>query len=151
MLFRAPIRELKSGRIARRRSHTVVVMQHYPRGLSKELVDEYVHALAPERELFDEFKTKDRELKDHDAAFELVRYEERFALSAEGVEHLRRLSALAVERDVLLFCQCLAPERCHADLLLLMARHWFRGNTATVRIKYPTFEERLTSGRLSPD
>src|SRR4051812_13971517 len=137
MLFRAPVRELKRGRIARRRSYTVVVTQHYPRGLGKELVDEYRRSLAPERALFVEFKALDRELGDHDRAFETVRYEERFTIGAEGASDLKRLGELARERDVILFCQCLAPERCHADLLLLMARHWFASPTSIVRVRYP--------------
>lgn len=148
MLFRAPVRELKSGRIARRRSYTVVVMQHYPRGLGKELVDEYRHSLAPEKALFDEFKTLDRELGEHDTAFEKVRYEARFGLREEGLLDLRRLSELARERDVILFCQCLAPEKCHADLLLLMANHLCGAPTATVRIQYPIFQSRLANGEI---
>ena len=148
MLYRAPVADLKSGRIARRYSYTVVVMQHYPRFLPKEMVDEYLHCLAPERGLFSEFKALDRETKDHDAAFAAVRYEERFAVGPEGAEALGRLSQLSRERDVFLLCQCKTLERCHADLLLVLARRWFKAPTSYVRVSYPTFEARVAEGDL---
>jgi uncharacterized protein YeaO (DUF488 family) len=148
MLYRAPLKEVREGRLSRRRSYLAVVMQHYPRGLAKESIDEFVHALAPPRELFTEFKALDRESKDHDGAFEAVRYQERFFVDTEGLGALQRLGELARERDVFLVCQCLAPERCHADLLLLMAKHKYAAPTATVRIPYPTFLARLERGEV---
>ena len=94
-----------------------------------------------------EFKSQDRELKDHDRAFELVRYEERFELSEEGLADLKRLSELAEERNVFLICQCGASEHCHVDLLLLIAKHRFKAKTGFLRVKYPRFEERLERGK----
>src|SRR4051812_19980768 len=148
MLYRAPVQDLKSGRIARRYSYTVVVMQHYPRFLPKPLVDEYLHELAPERALFAEFKKLDRETKDHDAAFAAVRYEERFRVGHDGAESLQRLSDVARERDVFLVCQCTTLQRCHGDLLLLLARRWFKAPTTYVRVSYPIFEKRVEVGDL---
>lgn len=149
MLYRAPVLDLKSGRVSRRLSYTVVVMQFYPRFLKKEMVDEYLHSLAPPLELFAEFKALDRELKDHDRAFREVRYEERFAVGNEGADDLRRISELAKDRDVILFCQCGTLERCHADLLLLLARHWFHARAAHPRVSYPQFVKRIEAGELA--
>lgn len=145
MLYRASTKDVKDGRVNRRYGYIAVVMQHYPRFLAKDLMDEYVHALAPDRKLFSDFKAKDRELKNHDLAFDTVDYEARFELSAEGMGHLERLSALAIDRDVFLVCQCQSLERCHGDLLLLQARTFFNAKIQRPRLRYPTFETRLES------
>lgn len=144
MLYRAAVQDVKSGRISRRYGHLVVVMQHYPRFLRSELVDEYLRELAPERGLFSEFKAKDRELKDHEVAFDQVSYEKRFWLSPKGWEELERLSGMARERDIFLICQCRPLERCHGDLLLLAARQRFGALTQFPRKAYPEFERRLS-------
>ena len=143
MLYRFAVKELKAGALQRRYGYSVIVMQYYPRFVKKELVDEYLRTLAPERELFSEFKALDRELGDHDLAFEKVHYEERFSLSTAGDEDLRRLSELSATQDVYLFCQCEATEHCHADLLLLAARHRHSAAIAWMRVKYPVYEARL--------
>lgn len=148
MLYRASVQDVKEERLSRRRTHIAVVMQFYPRFLPKTLIDEYVHAMAPARALFTEFKAKVRELKDHNQAFELVHYEARFGISAEGISALSRLSTLSQTKDVALICQCAAVDRCHADLLLMMARRWQRANTPPLRHAYPIFEARLLSGEL---
>jgi uncharacterized protein YeaO (DUF488 family) len=145
VLYRVSVLEVKSGRISRRAGHLVIAMQYYPRFIRKEQVDEYLHSLAPARALFTEFKSRDRDLKDHNRAFEDVRYEERFRLGAEGAAELARLSELSKTRDVYLLCQCGSLERCHADLCLLMARHWFEAPTAHMRLAYPIFEKVLES------
>ena len=147
MLYRFAVNELKAGALQRRYGYSVVVMQYYPRFVKKELVDEYLRTLAPDKELFTEFKALDRKFGDHDLAFEKVRYEERFSLSAAGVDDLKRLSALSLTQDVYLFCQCRATERCHADLLLLAARLWFRAPIQWIRVKYPRYEARLETER----
>src|SRR5688572_2952026 len=125
MLYRASVQDIKDKRVTRRSGYLAVVMQYYPRFLKKEMIDEYVHTLAPDRVLFTEFKERDRALKDHDAAFAGVDYENRFTLTDEGLANLERLSELSCERDVILVCQCLPVEKCHADLLLLLAKKHF--------------------------
>jgi len=146
MLARYPVKELQTGTLSRRYAYTVVVMQHYPRFVRKELVDEYLRCLAPDKPLFTEFKTLEREIKDHDLAFQTVSYQQRFWVSDAGREALERLSALATLRPVYLLCQCAALQRCHADLLLLTARRYFQAPIQTVRVKYPEFEQRLEHG-----
>lgn len=143
MLYRASVKDLKDRRITKRTGHIAVVMQYYPRFVPKEGIDEYLRTLAPDRELFTEFKARARELKDHNRAFAEVEYEKRFQLSGAGKEDLKRLSALSKERDVFLVCQCASLDRCHADLLLLLARHWFQVPTQTPRSPYPHFLETL--------
>jgi uncharacterized protein YeaO (DUF488 family) len=148
MLYRASVNDVKSGRISRRYGYLVVVMQFYPRFLGKELIDEYLHDLAPDRELFGEFKALDRASGDHEGAFAKVRYEERFTISGAGLHDLERLSALSAEREVYLLCQCASLEHCHADLLLLTARRKFGAKIPLMRVKYPRFEERLEAGEI---
>lgn len=143
MLYRASVQDVKTGRVARRYGYLAVVMQFYPRFLSKELVHEYLHELAPERALFLEFKALAREKGDHNAAFAEVGYEDRFGLSPEGWTALERLSGQAKEGNVFLICQCSPLDRCHADLLLLLARHRFAARTSHPRLAYPCFEARL--------
>ncbi len=140
MLYRASVLDVRDKRISRSRTHIAVVMQHYPRFLKKELVDEYVRSLAPEKTLFTEFKAKDRELKDHNRAFAEVNYEARFGLSEKGFADLDRLVELSRTKDVCLICQCVAADKCHADLLLVIARKRFGANTPPLRHSYPLFE-----------
>lgn len=141
MLYRVSVAELK--RQSNQGRYVVVVMQYYPRFLSKEKIDEYVHSLAPSRELFTDFKSVEKELGSHNEAFEKVEYEGRFSLTTEGEENLRRLSEMSRDRDVLLVCQCGPTDRCHADLLLLQARRAFGAKTQFPRFDYPIFEKRL--------
>lgn len=142
-LYRAPVALIKSEKISRRHGHLIVAMRFYPRYLAKEKVDEYQRVLAPEEGLFAEFKAKDRELKDHDAAFDLVRYEERFDLTPEGDAELARAAELATKRDVYLICQCTHDQKCHCDLLLLMARELRGAPVSQIPFRYPAFEKRL--------
>ena len=55
MLKKGSISDLRSGAVSRDSSHLVVAMNHYPRGISKTLIDEYIHVLAPTKELLDDF------------------------------------------------------------------------------------------------
>jgi uncharacterized protein YeaO (DUF488 family) len=143
MLYRASVRDVKSGSFSRKYAHLAIVMQFYPRGLSKEVVDENLHCLAPDRELFAEFKAKEKSEGDHNRAFELVAYEARFTWSETGLENLERLTEISKERDVFLICQCFNSDRCHADLLLLLARARFSAKIPFLRQRYPVFEARL--------
>ncbi len=143
MLYRAPVREVKLGRVSRRYGRVVVVMRHYPRFLPKENVDEYCRSLAPELALFTEFKARERALGDHDRAFAEVNYPARFDLVPAGWVDLERLAHESRQRSVYLICQCELDQRCHADLLLLAARRRFGAETPALRFEYPEFEARL--------
>jgi len=139
MLKQACISEIRSGRIGRKDGYIVIAMQKYPRGLKKELRDEYIRALAPDAKLLNDFHAFKEKLDDHNAAFNKAEYENRFELSKEAVDHLRRLSELSRERDVYLVCQCDETQRCHRELLVLLAHKWFSAPTAPTRFKYPVF------------
>ena len=143
MLKKAAVAELKSGAISRQDSYIVITMCHYPRGIAKTLCDEYIHSLAPDAALLNDFLAEKKRIGSHNAAFATVKYEQRFALTEEAIGHLRRLSALARERDVTLICQCAQDQRCHRELLLIAARRWYGVATELRRFSYPDFERRV--------
>ena len=150
MLRKGSIADVKQGVINRQRGHIVVAMCHYPRGMSKSLIDEYVKTLAPRPELLKDFLAAKRKLNPllskterHNAAFIAVRYEQRFELREDGVENLRRLANFSSDQDVYLICQCDPDQRCHRELLLIAAKKWFNSKTELRFFSYPVFERRL--------
>lgn len=149
MLRQGPLADLRSNRIDRAKTRVVVAMRHYPRGLRRELVDEYRPELAPDPELFRAFRAaKEAAAGDHDAAFAAVRYEERFRLTVIGAAELERLARAARAGDVILLCQCSPEEHCHRDLLLLMASAWWGAPVSPPRFPLPLFRDRLEAGDL---
>ncbi len=145
MLKKGCVDELKSGALTKARGrHIVLPMCHYPRGLPKKLIDEYVKVLAPEKKLLDDFHAE-RERKDgnHNAAFLSCHYQKRFTLAPEGIAELQRLAELSGEEDVYLVCQCQMDQRCHRELLLIMAKKWWAAKTELRKFSYPEFEKRL--------
>lgn len=142
MLRRASVRDIKRDNAFRKKNYTIVVMLYYPRFLSRKYVDEYIHALAPPRELFTEFKKLDRLSHDHEYAFRKSHYERRFQISEEGVDQLARIAEMAKVKNVCLLCQCATSEACHTDLLLLLARKM--GFPVMIpEISYPIFQRRI--------
>lgn len=139
MLYRISVQDIKEKKITRRFGYLAVVMQYYPRFLAKTLIDEYCHDLAPDRALFTEFKEMEKTLGDHNLAFDRVEYEKRFRLSDLGIQALERLSALSTDRNVYLACQCAPLQKCHGDLLLLLAKNHFHAKTQHPRVSYPEF------------
>jgi uncharacterized protein YeaO (DUF488 family) len=117
-------------------------MCFYPRGLKKELLDEYRSDLAPDRELFKDFKEFQAKVG-HEAAFENSNYEARFHLSRRAAEHLKTLAQMSQTQDVYLACQCELGERCHREILLLIAKNEFGAQISEVFHSYPVFEKRL--------
>ncbi len=142
MLYRAPVAEVKAGRVNRRYGYLAIVMQYYPRFLGKELTDAYLKSLAPDKSLFTEFKALEL-ASDHDAAFEAVKYQSRFEITPAGWKDLEALAGISSARDVFLICQCNLDQRCHADLLLLAAQARFNARIPTLRKAYPEFSARL--------
>ena len=148
MLREAPLAELRAGRIDRAKTLVVVPMHLYPRGLRRELVDEFRPELGPPKELFRDFRAATESTGDHETAFVASRYEEKFRLDLLGVAALDRLARTAKEQEVVFLCQCSPEERCHRDLLLLLAAAWWRTPVAPARFRYPAFEKRIASGDL---
>ena len=142
MLRQASVGELKKGEVSRERGYIVLAMRRYPRGVSKTLRDEYVAALGPPAELLDELHAL-KKSHSHNDAFAAARYEERFELTEPGIEALERLAELSRSRDVYLICQCKPDERCHRELLLLLAQARFRAQIAPLRFAYATYEARV--------
>jgi uncharacterized protein YeaO (DUF488 family) len=144
MLKKGCISDLKSGALTRAAGHIVVAMCHYPRGVAKKLIDEYVKALAPDKKLLDDFHAERERLGgNHNAAFLSCHYQDRFTLSDAGIAALERLAEMSREKDVILVCQCRLDQRCHRELLLIMAKKWWHAPTELRTFSYPQFEARL--------
>jgi uncharacterized protein YeaO (DUF488 family) len=148
MLRRASVSDLREGRVSKDSSYIVVPMRFYPRGIARELVDEYVRELAPSDELFSEFKARERKLANHNSSFYLVNYESRFAITPEGWARLEEFSTFSREREVVLICQCRDFDRCHCDLLLLTAQKRFGAEIKGLIFDYPIYRERLEKGEV---
>lgn len=144
MLTQASVAQLRSGEVSRKDGYIVVAMCFYPRGLKKDLMDEYRANLAPDRELFAEWKKFEAQ-SGHEQAFVLSHYEERFKLSAEGMESLRRLTDTSKKQKVYFVCQCQVGERCHREILLLIARKHFQAAIGPLHNEYPVFQSRLNA------
>lgn len=135
MLKQGSVAELRSGEISRYRDYVVVCMAFYPRGVKKELIDEYRTHLAPDKDLIKDFKAAE-EKAGHDEAFKITNYDARFRLLPEAVESLRRLTDKSRKQDVYLLCQCEAGARCHREILLLIAKERFGAEIGPVFHQY---------------
>jgi len=151
MLRQGSVADLKSGRVSRADGHIVLAMRQHPRGVSKELRDEYVKELAPAAELLKLFLAeKRRHPGDHNYAFHAVGYERRFDLAPEALEKLKFLAERGQTQDVVFVCQCGDGERCHRELLLLLAHKLYGARTETLRFEYLVFAARIRRDGLKP-
>lgn len=139
MLKQGSVADLKSGIIPRADSHIVVTMRFYPRFLRKEMRDEFLCVLAPEKQLLSEFNAAQKKLGSHNPAFGEVDYERRFNLSPTAVGHLHRLADLSIQKDVYLLCICKLGDRCHREMLLLLANKLWKTETGEIFHDYPHF------------
>jgi uncharacterized protein YeaO (DUF488 family) len=136
MLKQASVRQIRKEEITKRDGFIAITMRFYPRGLRKELRDEYRGDLAPSKELFRDFKRY--QLSDgHEQGFLKSNYEERFQLSSEAEAHLAELAKRSRMQDVFLVCQCAVGERCHREILLLLAKEKFGAKIDKVFHSYP--------------
>lgn len=145
MLKQARVEDISKNRITKLHGHIVVVTHFYPRFLKRKLVDDYIKDLAPTRELLSEFKAAEKETGDHDQGFKAVDYESKFTLSDSGLAELARLSALAETKDVYLVCHCSVGQRCHRELLLMIAKKHFGATVGRIHHAYSTFEHRVST------
>lgn len=139
MLKQGSVSQIRTGELTKQSGHLVVTMCFYPRGLKKMLFHEYQSKLAPDRALFKDFKKYQKEFG-HEEGFKKSNYEKRFALSPESIEKLQALSQLSKEKDVYLICQCEMGDRCHREMLLILAKEKFKAKTDTVKNDYPVFK-----------
>ena len=147
MFKQASVNEIRAGQIRRPEHYVAVCMAHYPRGLKKELMDEYRVNLAPDRQLFSEWKDFEEKFG-HEEAFVRSNYENRFIISPQGFESLRRLLDVSHKKDVYLVCQCEVGERCHREMVLLAAQHVLAAKIGPIHKSYPDFESRLKANRI---
>ena len=89
----------------------ILITRYWPRGIRRELVDEYDTKVAPSRELLREFK--------HEAlAWEP--YTQRYFAemqSEEAQREIARLAEIARTRTITLMCVCEDETHCHRSLL----------------------------------
>lgn len=144
MLKKGCVAQLRSGELSRADGHIVLPMCRYPRGLKKDLIDEYVKALAPGANLLDAFHAERERLGgNHNAAFLSCDYQSRFSLDETALQALRHFAEMARERDIYFVCQCELNERCHRELLLICAKRWWQAPTELRAFSYPVFEARI--------
>jgi uncharacterized protein YeaO (DUF488 family) len=149
MLLRASISEIKNGTITKENGYLVVTMRMYPRFLAKSLIDDYKHSLSPQKELFEHYRENKKQLSDQNQAFELAKYQQKFALMSNGLQDLRELVELSKKQNVYMICQCERNERCHVDLMLLIAEKNLGANIGKLPYKYSEFCEKLKNEKLS--
>lgn len=142
MLKQASVSQVRSGELNKDQGYLSVTMRTYPRGLKKELIDEYRADLAPDLELFREFKELQASVG-HEQAFEQVRYEDRFELGRRPLLHLEELVRISQKQDVYLICQCDVGQYCHREILMLMAQKKFGAEIAPIHHSYEKFLARL--------
>lgn len=141
MIKQASVSQIQRGEVSRKDGYIVIAMCFYPRGMRKELRDEYRRDLAPDRVLFKEWQKYEQEFG-HDAAFAKSNYEKRFQLNKENLE---RLAKVAEEKDVYLVCQCQMGERCHREMLMVAAHELWDAGIDQVFNEYREFSKRLRS------
>ena len=158
MIKQATVEDIANLRVTKRHGLIVVTTRYYPRFLKRKLVDDYEGSLAPTKVLLTEFKTEEERAGDHDQAFANVEYESKFNLSEPGFAKLSELSELARTQDVYFVCHCKLGQRCHRELLLMIASSLFSAPVGRIFLPYPVFDERITSlrkaaprGRASDD
>lgn len=124
MLKQGTVTQVRRQELPRHKSHIVLAMRRYPRGIRKEWVDAYAPSLSPEIGLFTEFR-KFKEQYAHNEAFKKTQFALRFRLDPLGFSQLKTLSDRSRSEDVYLICQCEMGQFCHRELLLLMAEDHF--------------------------
>lgn len=143
MLKQASVSDIKRGAVERSRSYVVITMRYYPRFLRKEFRDEFLCELAPVKELLKDFNEAQKRLDNHNKAFPAVDYESRFDLPAKALHTLQRLAEKSRTTDVYLVCICALGERCHREMLMLLAKDLFGCPIGEVFHSYPTFAGRF--------
>lgn len=142
MIKQDSVKKVRGGILTRKDGYLIAAMCIYPRALPKPLLDEYLAALAPDRKLLADWKQVEAE-EGHDQAFLKTQYEKRFQITDKLKYHLSRVAELAKTRDVILLCQCDLGERCHREMMMLMAQQKYGATIDKVFHEYPEFMARI--------
>lgn len=143
MLKQASVPDLIMDRVNRDKGYVVITMRRYPRFVARKLRDEYLTTMSPEAKLHEDWLSAKRRYRDHNGAFARVNYEKRFSVSEQGWADLERLCRLARRKTVYLVCQCHVGNRCHREMLLILAREVFGAPAEEPRNDYPEFRKRI--------
>ena len=143
MLKQGTIQEVNDHVVEKRHGHLVITTRYYPRFFPRNLVDDYTCELAPTKSLLKEFKNLEKKLHDHNKAFAKMNYEKKFNLSEKAYQLLKHYSELSKKQDVYLLCYCKMGECCHRELLLLMAKKFFKIKIDKIFQPYKIFKKRL--------
>jgi uncharacterized protein YeaO (DUF488 family) len=98
-----------------------------------------INRLSPQKELFEQYRANKKQLEDQNQAFELTKYQQKFKLTTDGLQNLQELVELSKKQDVYMICQCKQNERCHVDLMLLIAKTNFGAKIGELPYKYSEF------------
>jgi uncharacterized protein (DUF488 family) len=142
VLTQGSVDQVRKQEIPRVGSHIVIAMCFYPRQIKKEWRDDSITALGPDRTLFNEWKSWERQVG-HEAAFAKVNYEARFTPTPIALYQLKKLAEISLEKNVFLICQCQVGERCHREMLMLCAREKYGAAISEVFNQYPVFSTRI--------
>ena len=138
--------------VRNRRNYVVITMRRYPRFINRAYRDEYVSEMSPDWPLFEDWLKAKRKDDDHNGAFSKSDFEERFTISELGLEHLARLCALAIKKDVYFICSCKTGQRCHRELVLMIAAKLFKNVKVEKPLNsYPVFQERLAGRNFTKE
>ena len=107
----------------------IIVTRHYPRGIAHIHFDKWLPALAPSRELLDDWRHGLVTWPEYEA-----RFRKEILGSPEAVAALRHVIDLSRTRDVYLICWEREPP-CHRYLLLNLAKE------IAGKMKMPAIEE----------
>lgn len=150
MLKQASVSDLIMDRVSRgRKNYIVITMRRYPRFVNRALRDEYTPEMSPEPSLHEDWLSAKRKHDDHDGAFARTCYDKRFTISEKGFENLKRFSEMSKTKDVYFICSCRVGQRCHREMVLLLAKKWFKAKTDEITHRYPDFEKRISSPTAS--
>ncbi|MGZ3774258.1 MAG: DUF488 family protein, N3 subclade [Pseudobdellovibrionaceae bacterium] len=143
MIKRASVSEIKDKKITKAMGYLVVTMRMYPRFLQKSLIDDYCQSLSPQADLFARYREFKKETGDQNKSFELAHYQEEFALTETGMHDLEKLVEISKKQNVYMICQCDRHERCHVDLMLLIAQKKFGAKIGNLPFDYDRFISRI--------
>ncbi len=147
MLRQASVSDLITDRVNRDKGYVVITMRRYPRFVRRELRDEYLTSMSPEIKLHESWLSAKRRYRNHNGAFARVHYELRYNVSEPGWADLERLCRLAKRKTVYLICQCRVGDRCHREMLLILAKELFHAPAEAPKNEYPDFVKRLPEFR----